>query len=112
VDRPRIRHVAINAHDRDAQAEYYKNVFGMVEKSRGPNGTIYLSDGFVDLALINDPSLSWGLHHFGFQVEDVKEIEKSAQAQAVANTYGAVAESWLSDPEDNRVDVSEGGWPV
>ena len=45
MEKPRIRHVALNVQDRDKEAEYYKRVFGLEEKSRGPNGTIYLSDG-------------------------------------------------------------------
>lgn len=57
MDKPRIRHIAINVQDRDKAAEYYKRIFGMEEKFRGPNGTIYLSDGFVDVALINSPRL-------------------------------------------------------
>ena len=55
--RPRIPHVAINVQDRDQEAEYYKKVFGMEEKRRGPNGTVYLSDGLVGVALINNPDM-------------------------------------------------------
>lgn len=53
--KPRIRHIAINVQDRHKVAEYYVRVFGLEEKARGPNGTIYLSDGFVDVALICNP---------------------------------------------------------
>jgi catechol 2,3-dioxygenase-like lactoylglutathione lyase family enzyme len=108
----RIRHIAINAQDREQLAEFYQRVFGMEEKYRGPNGTIYLSDGFVGLALIHNPALPWGINHFGFEVEDVKTIEEAVQAPAVTNTFGAVAESWVRDAEGNRVDVSVHGWPI
>ena len=110
--KPRIRHIAINTRDREKMADYYKEHFGLVEKSRGPNGTIYLSDGFVGLALISNPNLGYGIHHFGFVVDSVRAVEESTQTTARANTYGAVGESWITDPEDNRVDVSEHGWPV
>jgi catechol 2,3-dioxygenase-like lactoylglutathione lyase family enzyme len=112
MGKPRIRHIAINVQDREKEAQYYKSVFGMEEKMRGPNGTIYLSDGFVDVALFHSTNYPWGIHHFGFQVESVKEIEQTAQTQANANTVGAVAESWITDAEGNRVDVSEHGWPI
>ncbi len=112
MDKPRIRHIAINVQDRAKAAEYYKRIFGMEEKSRGPNGTIYLSDGFVDVALINSPRLPWGINHFGFQVESVKAIEESAQTTAISNVFGAVAERRIKDPEGHWVDVSEGGWPI
>lgn len=112
MQRPRIRHIAINVQDPEKEAEYYKGVFRMEEKMRGENGTIYLSDGFVDVALISTPRHSWGINHFGFQVDNVKSIEEVAQTKAEANVFGAIAESWIRDPEGNRVDVSEHGWPV
>ena len=112
MDKPRIRHIAINVQDREKAAEYYKNIFAMEEKLRAANGTIYLSDGHVDVALISTTRHPWGIHHFGFKVESVKAIEESAQTTAEPNTVGAVAESWIKDPEGNRVDVSEHGWPV
>ena len=112
MQQSRIRHIAINAQNREQLAEFYQRVFGMEEKYRGPNGTIYLSDGFVGLALIHNPALPWGINHFGFEVEDVKAIEEAVQTPAVTNTFGAVAESWVRDAEGNRVDVSVHGWPI
>jgi catechol 2,3-dioxygenase-like lactoylglutathione lyase family enzyme len=112
MEKPRIRHIALNVENRDEQADFYKRVFGLEEKYRGPNGTIYLSDGFVGVALIHNPSLPWGINHFGFEVDDVKAIEEAAQTTASANTFGAVAEHWIRDPEENRIDISEHGWPI
>ncbi len=112
MGKPRIRHIAINVQDREKEAEYYKKVLGLEEKSRMPTGTIYLSDGFVDVALISTPRHPWGVHHFGFQVESVKAIEETAQTTANSNTPGAIAESWIQDLEGNRVDISEDGWPI
>lgn len=112
MQKPRIRHIAINVQEPEKEAEYYKGVFGMEEKMRGENGTIYLSDGFVDVALISTPKHPWGINHFGFQVASVKSIEEVTQTKAQANVFGAIAESWIRDPEGNRVDVSEHGWPV
>jgi catechol 2,3-dioxygenase-like lactoylglutathione lyase family enzyme len=37
MDRPRIRHIAINVEDREKAAQYYKDVFKLEEKERGPN---------------------------------------------------------------------------
>ena len=108
----RIRHIALNVQNREELAEYYTRVFGLEEKYRGPNGTIYLSDGFVGVALISRPELPWGINHFGFEVEDVPAIEAATQTKAESNTFGAVAESWIRDPEGNRVDISAHGWPI
>jgi catechol 2,3-dioxygenase-like lactoylglutathione lyase family enzyme len=112
MTRPRIRHIALNVQDREATADYYKKIFGLEEKYRGPNGTIYLSDGFVGVALISRPEQPWGINHFGFQVEDVQAIVEAADTRAESNVFGAVAESWIRDPEGNRVDMAEHGWPV
>ena len=112
MERPRIRHVALNVQNRDKEAEYYKRVFGMEEKSRGPNGTIYLSDGHVGVALISRSELPWGITHFGFQVESINEIEEKAETTAVANSAAAVGESMIYDSEGYRVDISVEGWPI
>jgi len=112
MEKARIRHIALNVQNRDELAEFYKGVFGLEEKYRGPNGTIYLSDGFVGLALISRSDLPWGINHFGFEVEDVPAIEAATHTTAVSNTFGAVAESWIHDPEGNRVDITEHGWPI
>ena len=112
MERPRIRHIALNVQDRDKEAEYYKKVFGMEEKERGPNGTIYMSDGFVGVALISRSEMPWGINHFGFQVEDVSVIEEVAQTKAVANSAAAVGEHMIMDDEGYRVDISVEGWPI
>ena len=112
MERPRIRHIALNVKDRDKEAEYYKKVFGMEEKSRGPNGTIYLSDGHVGVALISRSEMPWGINHFGFQVDSINQIEEIAETTAVANSAAAVGESMIYDSEGYRVDISVEGWPV
>ena len=108
----RIRHIALNVQNRDETADYYKKFFGLEETYRGPNGTVYLYDGHVGVALISRPDQPWGINHFGFVVDDVKAVEEATQTKAEANTFGAVAESWIRDPEGNRVDISEHGWPI
>ncbi|MPZ77615.1 MAG: hypothetical protein GEU77_13945 [Deltaproteobacteria bacterium] len=114
MEKSRIRHIAINVRDREAVAGYYKQVFGFEEKARGPNGTIYLSDGFVDVALIHTIARPWGIQHFGVQVESVKTIEELAQSKVteVPPESGRYGEFKLFDPERNQIDVSEKGWPV
>lgn len=114
MQRPRIRHVALNVRDREGVAAHYKKVFGFEEKARGPNGTIYLSDGFVDVALIHTTARPWGIQHFGVQVESVSAIEELAgtkvtQAPPESGRFG---EFKLYDPEGNQIDVSETGWPI
>ena len=33
MDKPRIRHIAINVEDREKAAQYYKNIFKLEEKN-------------------------------------------------------------------------------
>lgn len=114
MKKPRIRHIAINVQDREKIAEYYVRVFGLDEKARGSNGTIYLSDGFVDVALICNPKRPWGIRHFGLQVESVQAIGEIAQAPVIQAPpqSGVYGEFKINDPEGNQVDISEEGWPV
>ena len=67
MEKPRIRHIAINVEDLDKTAEYYKKVFGMEEKHRRPGGTIYLSDGHLDLAAYPHRQISLGHSSLWFQ---------------------------------------------
>ena len=112
MERPRIRHIALNVQDRDTDAAFYKKVFGLEEKLQGSNGTVYLSDGYVGVALISNPNMPWGINNLGFQVDSVSTIEEAAETTAVANSVAAVGESWIKDAEGNRVDLSVEGWPI
>jgi len=62
--------------------------------------------------LISRTDQPWGINHFGFEVESAEAIADAAHATAESNTFGAVAESWIRDPEGNRVDIAEHGWPI
>ena len=64
------------------------------------------------MALISNKDMPWGINHFGFQVEDVAEIEKLAETKAVANSVAAVGEHLIKDAEGYRVDLSVEGWPI
>src|SRR5207237_9809567 len=101
MNKPRRRHIALNVQNRNEQADYYKRIFGLEEKYRGPNGTVYLSDGFVGIALISRPDQPWGINHFGFVVDDVKAVEKAAETTGESNVFAAVAERWIRGPEGN-----------
>ena len=116
MEKPRIRHIALNVQNREALAEYYTRVFGLEEKYRGPNGTIYLSDGFVGVALISRPELPWGINHFGFEVENGEKIverlkkinpNKLPKSRPNGRPY---AETRGSDPDGNYFDISEHGF--
>src|SRR5215471_6281858 len=98
MEKPRIRHIALNVQNRDELAEFYTRVFGLEEKYRGPNGTIYLSDGHVGVALISRPDMPWGINHFGFQVEDVPRIRGRPPTTARPTPLAAGPKSGIRAP--------------
>ena len=82
----RIKHIAITTQDVDATAKFYIEGLGLKEvgKVDSPNAKgYYLSDGFVNLAILNfiNPAAAGpefgveysGIHHIGFEVEDLAE---------------------------------------
>ena len=102
-------------------ANFYKHVFDMKELYRAKNGSVHLSDGEVNLAILNannpkEPGHPPGLYHFGFHVEDpdliaqrIKEMhpEGAPKARPSGTTY---AETRGSDPDGNLFDISTWGW--
>src|SRR2546422_10121558 len=92
----KIRHIALSTQDPDATAKFYVDVFGLKQVGRidNPNTSgYYLTDGDLNLAILkfkNDAvagverGKEWsGIHHFGFQVENLEAItERLAAAPA------------------------------
>jgi hypothetical protein len=119
----KIRHVAVCTEDTGKLAEFYKATFDMVEVARGSareshNTSIYLSDGYINLAVLPANGREQGIQHFGFQVDDVRETGAAAKAagaqQGIAPRPrdGRFAEVRFIDPVGTPVDLSEAGWKV
>ena len=49
----KLRHLAILTHQPDRLADFYKRVFEMQELYRTKNGSVHLSDGEINLAILN-----------------------------------------------------------
>jgi catechol 2,3-dioxygenase-like lactoylglutathione lyase family enzyme len=134
---PKIKHIALSTQDVDQTAKFYIDVFGMKEiaKIDGPGARgYYLSDGDINLAILNfkndqvagiERGKDWvGIHHIGFQVEDLEAIaEKLAAAGSKprddvnaalgvghGRREGGNVEVKYSGPDNVMVDVSETGW--
>jgi len=117
----KLRHLAILTHQPDRLADFYKRVFEMQELYRTKNGSVHLSDGEVNLAILNatdpkEPGHHPGLYHFGFHVEDNKEIAnriREVYPEGVPKVREATyAEGRGSDPDGNLFDISTVGWGV
>ena len=97
----RIKHIALVTDDPAKTAEFYKEHFGLTELYRRPTDTgekgVWLSDGYIYFAILkygdaDAPKLGpgqssdlRGIHHIGFQVDD---IQATAEALKAANALG------------------------
>lgn len=104
----RIRHIALSVKDIDATADFYEKAFGLTRsaKSEGPTAyRLYMSDGEINLALLqyksevgsglNNPGDFVGIHHFGFQCDDLDAQQKQIEAAGGKFFFD------LGDPDDD-----------
>jgi len=101
----RIRHIALCVKDIKATADFYVKAFGLkrTEIKEGKTAwNCYLSDGEVNLALLqykgetgSGVPKGWtGIHHFGFQCDDLPAQQKKVEAAGAEFFYD------LGEPED------------
>jgi predicted enzyme related to lactoylglutathione lyase len=101
----RIRHIALCVKDIKATADFYEKAFGLKRTPIREGKTAwncYLSDGEVNLALLQYKSevgsgvpKGWvGIHHFGFQCDDLPAQQKKVEAAGGEFFYD------LGEPED------------
>ena len=132
----RLRHVAIASQDPDNSVKFFTEVLGWTMAgrvdSRNAQG-YYVTDGQINIALLrfkNRPAAGMefpagyaGLHHLGFQCDNIEDIvgrfENSGFAPRhdvnIAQGLGKNpakdnAEYKMTGPENVMVDVSERGW--
>ncbi|MEU6080932.1 VOC family protein [Streptomyces sp. NPDC047108] len=118
TSRPKLRHLAIVVRDPERLAAFYGEVFAMELFHRDPDGSCFLSDGYLSLALIKhqlDGETPVGMNHFGFHVDDTEAIsaalvERGADKPAERFTDRPFAEYRAMDPEGNWFDLSEHGF--
>jgi catechol-2,3-dioxygenase len=119
----KLRHFALMTRQPEKLAEFYKKVFELEEIFRTKGGSIHLSDGEVNLAILNannpkepEDLERMGLNHFGFQVEDLESVAKRIQevypegAPRVRPQGTSYAETRGSDPDGNLFDISVWGY--
>ncbi len=118
---PKLNHFSIICEDPENLRQFYDRWFGFEELNRGPDGSIYITDGYFSVGLLRqgselvEGSRELGLHHAGFQIESIGEIERrvrefdpSMRVQELPR--GGLAEYRIVDPEGLTIDLSEEGW--
>ncbi|MCH0563865.1 SgcJ/EcaC family oxidoreductase [Streptomyces sp. MUM 136J] len=116
--RPKLRHLAIVARAPEELADFYSSVFGMELFHRDPDGSCFLSDGYLTLALIKhrlDGETPVGMNHFGFHVENTADVSDALVAAGTPEpaerfTDRPYAEYRAMDPEGNWFDLSAHGF--
>lgn len=134
----KIKHIAISTQDPDKTADFYKEVFDLIEVGRVDNSNAegyYLSDGHINLAVLKFKSeivageefgtQYSGIHHIGFQVEDAEasavrlqaaacqprdEINHALNASMGSGHGGRNVEVKYKGPDGVTIDVSQSGW--
>jgi catechol 2,3-dioxygenase-like lactoylglutathione lyase family enzyme len=108
---PGVRLLAVQVPDLPAACEFYQQQFDLQMVGWTDDGTIRLSDGTVTLLLTKSQVRPMGgVQYFGIQVNDVASLKKSLQDGGVAVLQDAPGQCQFSDPEGNRVIVSQVGW--
>ena len=113
---PKIRHLAIKTKNPAKLAEFYRDVFDMKVINSEKSGAIYMSDGYLTLAILRNrgEAAPSGINHFGFQVDDLAEIEsrllKFDERMAARPATRPYAEYRAMDPDGNLFDISVHGY--
>lgn len=130
----KIRHIALTTGNPAQVAAFYKEAFDMEEIRVSENGAVFLSDGYLNLAIlnwktekdadvgVNGPNFS-GIHHIGFQVDDLdaacEQLEKVKGEQlnsregldaAMAGAGPRNFEMKWAGPDGVVIDISQTGW--
>ena len=137
----KIRHIALTTKDPAKAAAFYKEAFDMEEIHRSEGGYVMLTDGYISLAILNHKTKATdadvgpngdnynGIHHFGFQVDDLDEackkleaakgkaITKRGEGRVHGEGQAAMAtgaprnfEMKWSGPDGVVIDISHTGW--
>ena len=121
--RPKIRHIAVMSRDTEKLAQFYKDAFEMEElnRSSGERGgipAIYLTDGYINLAVLpcslqgESPP---GLNHFGWKVDDIKDmttvlVDHGVEDPKMRPANRPYAEYRACDIDGNMFDLSVHGF--
>ena len=113
----KIKHIAFITLDPERMAKFYTEVMGLELLHRGDNGSVFLTDGYLNIALLPNRAegKANGLNHFGFEVENCEEVaarfekfKMERPRKRPADRH--YAEFRATDPDGNNFDLSSNGY--
>jgi catechol 2,3-dioxygenase-like lactoylglutathione lyase family enzyme len=111
----RIRHIAIFSDDPANLADFYADVFGMKVNGKSNQGAVWMTDGYMDIALLprrNNELAPQGLHHFGITVDvDEKDhiyarLKERGHKLMTPPPGRPYVEDAVKDADGNKFDIS------
>ena len=111
-EKAKIRHIALRCSNPNTLASFYEKTFGFTIVGRTPGGAIYMSDGYINLALLTPKEgRPFGIDHFGVQVHSFEPVKAQTNLEIASQVPGQHSEHMVHDVEGNRVDVMIEDWP-
>ena len=122
----KLRHIALSVADMAATRKFFVEAFDMKVVGEHGERVCYLSDGTMNIALLNRKGrpLGWdkeepfyGIDHFGMWVDDVAEAQRKVEAAGATYVMGAenaspgaFYEIKYRDPQGFLFDLTANGW--
>ncbi len=112
----KLRHLAIKTMDPAKLARFYEEVFDMEVVMKSESGSVFMTDGYLSLALLVTRGLvPPGIDHFGFHVDDMEEtgsrlVKAGIIGPKVRDNDPPFAEKRTTDPDGNMIDLSVHGY--
>lgn len=113
----KIKHIGIVSLDPARLAKFYEKVFDMKVLHRAKSGAVYMTDGYMNIALLPNKAEGKpnGLNHFGLHIDDQEEIAERLNKLDVAPPVDRpadrpFAEKRATDPDGNNFDLSVHGF--
>jgi catechol 2,3-dioxygenase-like lactoylglutathione lyase family enzyme len=108
-----IQHLAIRTENPEKLARYYEEVFGWSRIRAGKGGTVHLSDGHINIAILHKYDYRAGVEHIGVKIDSLSEVESGLAKYDVSigdRPPDRGAEMRVADPDGNQIDLSVKGF--
>ena len=122
----KLRHIALSVDDVEEARKFFEEAFDMESVGESGTGTAYLTDGTINVALLNRKGKPlgyegkepfFGIDHFGIWVDDAEEACAKAEAAGATHVMGNKSgapnrfyESKSRSPMGGIFDITAGGW--